>query len=236
MSSTAEALLSRFFFSHLAAGRSNAGPPEVTVGSLSRWVFSFFLSTGGIAILAALDSSIFFSLPFALDAAVVILVAHHRDLFWLYPLIVDPASLVGAASTYWIGWKIGEDGLEHFVPKHRLKAVQRRVRQSGAFGLAALDLVPPPFPFTPIILVSGALQVDPKRFFVTLAGVRVIRFGGEAVLALYYGDVIVQWLKSETVRTIAGVVFVLVLVGAGISAYRLIRSTSAQRRARSVRA
>ncbi len=206
------------------------------MGSLWRWVFSFFLSTAGVAVLAALDSSIFFSLPFAIDAAVVILVAHHRDLFWLYPLIVDPASLIGAASTYWIGWKIGEDGLEHFIPKNRLKAVQKRVRESGAFGLAALDLVPPPFPFTPIILVSGALHVNTKRFFATLAGVRVIRFGGEAVLALYYGDVIVQWLKSETVRTIAGVIFFLVLVGAAISAYRLVRSTSSRRHARSVRA
>ena len=37
--------------------------------------------------LAALDSSILFSPPFAFDAAAVILPSQHRDLFWLYPLI-----------------------------------------------------------------------------------------------------------------------------------------------------
>ncbi len=206
------------------------------MGALVRWIFSFFLSTWGIAVLAALDSSILFSLPFAIDAAVVLLAAQHRDLFWLYPLIVVPTSIVGALSTYWIGWKLGEEGLEHFVAARRLKGVQQRVRRSRAFALAALDLIPPPFPFTPVILVSGALDVKPKPFFLMLAGVRVVRFGGEAVLALFYGDVIVAWLKSETVRTIAGVLFVLVVAGAGISIYRLLKSTSHRRASKSVRA
>jgi membrane protein YqaA with SNARE-associated domain len=209
---------------------------EVNVGGLSRWLFGFFLSTWGITILAALDSSILFSVPFAIDAAVVILAAQHRDLFWLYPLIVVPSSLLGAATTYWIGWKIGEEGLQLFVPRQRLKRIHDRVRSSGAFALPALDLIPPPFPFTPIILVSGALEVAPRRFFLTLAAVRVVRFGAEAVLALFYGDVIMLWLESETVRTIAGILFVLVLAGAAISSYRLVRSTARRGRPRSVRA
>ncbi len=204
------------------------------MGSVTRWVFGIFLSTWGIGVLAALDSSILFSLPFALDGAIIILAAQHRDLFWLYPLIVVPASLVGAASTYWLGRKIGEEGLQHFVPKQRLDRIHDRVRQSGAFALAALDLNPPPFPFTPFILVSGALEVAPRKFFMTLGGVRVIRFGGEAALALFYGGLIVTWLQSETVRTVAGLLFVLVLIGAGISSYRLIRSTSRRGRTRSV--
>ncbi len=206
------------------------------MGALSRWIFNFFLSTWGISILAVLDSSVLFSLPFALDGAVVLLVAQHRDLFWLYPVIVVPSSLIGAASTYWLGRRLGEEGLERFVHSRRLRRVQRRVHNAGAVGLVALDLIPPPFPFTPFLLVSGALAVDARRFFLTLAAVRVIRFGGEAVLALLYGDVIVSWLQSETARTIAGALFVLVLVGAGISSYRLLRSTSRSRGERSVRA
>jgi anaerobic selenocysteine-containing dehydrogenase/membrane protein YqaA with SNARE-associated domain len=134
----------------------------VSVGGLTRWLFGFFLSTWGVAVLAALDSSIVFSLPFAIDAAVIILAAQHRDLFWLYPLIVVPASLGGAAITYWIGWKIGEEGLHRFVPRRRLDRVHNRVRHSGAFALAALDLIPPPFPFTPIVLAAGALDVAPR--------------------------------------------------------------------------
>lgn len=81
----------------------------------------------------------------------------------------------------------------------------------------------------------GALDVAPRKFFLTLAGARVVRFGGEA-LALFYGDVIASWLESGTVRTIAGVLFGLVIAGAVFSSYRLIRSTAGRRKPRSVRA
>ena len=118
----------------------------------------------------------------------------------------------------------------------RLDGIRRRVRRSGAFALAALDLLPPPFPFTPVILVSGALDVNPRKFFATLAGARVIRFGGEAVLALLYGDVFLEWLESDTVKVVAGAAFLLLLVGAGISAYRLFRSTGRRHGARAARA
>jgi hypothetical protein len=84
--------------------------------------------------------------------------------------------------------------------------------------------------------MSGALRIEPRRFFLTLAGVRLIRFGGETALALVYGRAIVSWLESETVRTVAGTVIVLVFLGAAFSSYRLLRSTSGGRSPRSVRA
>lgn len=204
------------------------------MGFLSRWLFSFFLSTGGIAVLAALDSSILFSLPFALDAALILMVAQHRDLFWVYPLIVIPPSLAGAALTYWMGHKLGEEGLQRFIPARRLDRVREKARRSGAFALAALGLVPPPFPFTPVVLVSGALNVDARKFFLTLAGVRAVRFGGEAVLALLYGRALITWLESDTVKVVAGTIFLILLIGAAISAYRLFRSTAQHRGARAL--
>lgn len=205
------------------------------MGSFSHWLFSFFLSTPGIIVLAALDASVLFSLPFALDAALVIMVARNREMALLYPLLVIPASLAGSAFTFWIGHKAGEEGLKRLVPRSRLERIEKRIRASGAFALASSGLIPPPFPFTPFVLASGALEVDRKVFFVTLAVARVIRFGLETVLAVRYGHALVRWLESDTVTTVAGVMFALVLVGVGVSAYRLLRS-SKQRPARSVRA
>jgi hypothetical protein len=48
---------------------------------LTNWLLSIFLSPVGLLVLGALDSSVFVSAPFALDAAVVVLVAQHRDQF-----------------------------------------------------------------------------------------------------------------------------------------------------------
>jgi len=78
-----------------------------------------------------------------------------------------------------------------------LVQVRARVKQSGAIALAVLDLIPPPFPFTPFVLAAGALEVKARTFFVTLVVCRLLRFGGEAALALVYGDRIVSWFDSD---------------------------------------
>ena len=92
----------------------------------------------------------------------------------MVPLIAVGGSLAGAALTFWAGGRIGENGLERYVPAARLDRVRRRIKRSGAIALAVLDLVPPPFPFTPAVLSVGALEVKASTFFVTLAIVTIV--------------------------------------------------------------
>ena len=82
------------------------------VRSLSRWLVGLFASPLGVFVLAALDSTLFFSLPFGIDAVVIILAARMRDRAWIVPLCATAGSLAGAALTFWMGVKIGEKGLE----------------------------------------------------------------------------------------------------------------------------
>ncbi len=49
--------------------------------------------------------------------------------FWLYPILATAGSVTGAAVTYWIGHKIGEVGLERFVPASRLERFRTRVQK-----------------------------------------------------------------------------------------------------------
>jgi len=165
--------------------------------ALSHGLIALFASPAGVVVLAALDSTLFFSLPFGIDAAVIILAARLGAWWWLVMLLATGGSLAGAALTFWMGVTIGEQGLERWVPRRRLARVRTRVRESGAITLAVLDLIPPPFPFTPFVLAAGALEVDTRTFFVTLAGCRALRFGLEAALALVYGRRILTWLDSD---------------------------------------
>jgi membrane protein DedA with SNARE-associated domain len=129
--------------------------------------------------------------------------------------------------------KIGERGLERYIPPKRLKNTRKRVRQSGAVALAMLDLIPPPFPFTPFMLAAGALEVNPTTFFTTLTACRIIRFGGEALLARIYGRQILAWLDSDLVHDIVGGCIIVAAVLTVVSTVRLVRSsTSAARRHR----
>src|SRR5258707_9339812 len=148
--------------------------------SFSTWIIAVFTSPVGIVVLSALDSTVFFSLPFGIGAAVIILAARLHELGWIVPLLATAGSTAGAALTFWMGARIGDNGLERWIASRRLKSIRRRVRESGAIALAILDLIPPPFPFTPFVLAAGALEVSAKTFFITLAACRILRFGGEA--------------------------------------------------------
>lgn len=174
----------------------------------------FFLSLPGVVALAALDSTFFFTLPLGIDAAVVILAARGGAYVWLTPLLASSGSLAGAAFTYWTGLKIGESGLGHLASEKWVERIKRRLQGSAA-TLAALDLVPPPFPFSLFVLGAGAAKTDRRKFFVTLAGCRLLRFGVEALLGLRYGGHALRWIESETVeRVVAAVVVVAIAAGA----------------------
>ena len=189
----------------------------------------FFLSWWGVFLLAALDSSMLFFLPFGIDTLVIYLTARQEDLFWLYPVLATAGSLTGAAVTFWIGLKAGEVGLERLVPATRLERLRDRVRQSGAVAMAIPALLPPPFPLTPFILTCGALKVDRWRFFATFGAVRLLRFGTEAALAVIYGRSILRVLQSDSFRAVVIGFVVVAVVGTIASAVLLWRQTRMRR-------
>jgi|SRR5690349_16019670 membrane protein YqaA with SNARE-associated domain len=198
--------------------------------SLSGWIIAAFASPVGVVVLAALDSTLFFSLPLGIDAAVVILSARMRDLWWLVPLLATSGSIAGAALTFWMGVKIGEKGLDRWVPERRLDQFRSRIREKGAVALAILDLIPPPFPFTLSVLAAGALEVDARTFFVTLVVCRIFRFGLEALLAIVYGRSILSWLDSDLFHDIVAFFTLLAVVLTTISIVKIARSARPARR------
>jgi membrane protein YqaA with SNARE-associated domain len=192
---------------------------------LTRWVLSLFLSPIGVVALAALDSTLFFSLPLGIDTVIIILSARAKGFAWAIPLLATAGSVAGAALTFWMGKKIGEKGLDRYAPKKRLDRIRTKIKDSGAIALAVLDLIPPPFPFTVFVLAAGALEVQPGVFFVTLAICRLIRFGLEAWLAVIYGRRIIRWLDSDLFHDIVGFCIAIAIVLTAFSIYKLWRST-----------
>jgi len=197
--------------------------------SLFQSVFSFFLTWWGAFLIAALDASMLFFLPFGVDAVVIYMSARDEEWFWIYPLMATAGSIVGAAGTFWIGRKLGEVGLERYVPERRLERMRCRVRDSGAIALAIPALMPPPFPLTPFILTCGALNVNPWRFFATFGAVRLLRYGAEALLALRYGRGILRVLQSDTFQMVIAGFVVIAIVGSIVSVVLLWRSSHQSR-------
>jgi membrane protein YqaA with SNARE-associated domain len=190
----------------------------------------YFLTPPGLVVLAALDSSLVFFLPLGIDFVVIILAAKRPELFWLYAILATMGSVIGAAVTFWIGRKVGEHGLAKLLKPSRLERVQARVGQSAAVTVASLAIIPPPFPFTAFVLTSGAWRLNASTFFVTLAGVRALRFAAEGGLAAYYGRGILRWMRSTTFTVTVGAMTAIAIIGTIVSAVAVYRGTKDHKR------
>lgn len=188
-------------------------------------ILGYFLTPAGVVLMGVLDASMVFFLPLGIDFVIIVMTARKPELFWLYALLATVGSLIGAAGTYWVGKKAGEKGLTRFVNERRLERLKARV-SSGGLVIAGLALIPPPFPFTPFVLASGALGMNPWTFFGALAAARAFRFGIEGALAFRYGSQILRWMKTPTFQAIVGVLIALAVLGTIISAVMAYRSSA----------
>jgi membrane protein YqaA with SNARE-associated domain len=188
-------------------------------------IFGVLMNWWGLWLISALDSTMLFFLPLAVDIAVIVLSSRAHEMFWVYPIIAASGSLCGAAVTYYIGYRVGDAGLERFISPGRLSRVRKKVKAKGAIAIAVLDLVPPPFPFTAFILAAGALEVSVPRFFFWLGVTRLFRFGVEGVLAYFYGRQIINWFNTDAFEYIATFLFALAILGTTLATIGVIRST-----------
>jgi membrane protein YqaA with SNARE-associated domain len=187
--------------------------------------FGVFLTWWGPFVLGALDASLVFFMPFGVDALVIYLAARDENLFWIYPLLAAAGSVLGAATTFWIGHKAGEVGLDRLVSRRHLDRLRCQVRDKGAIALALPAIIPPPFPLTPLVLTCGALKVDPTRFFLTFAAMRLLRFSIGAALARIYGRGILRVLESDQFQMVVVGFIVLAVLGTIVSAVIFWRNT-----------
>ena len=193
--------------------------------SLFNSLLGYFLTPGGLVLMGALDSSLIFFLPLGIDFVVIILTARNPQLFWMYALLATLGSVIGAAGTFWLGRKVGEHGLSRLIKPGRLKRIEQRIGKRAAVSVAALAIIPPPFPFTAFVLTSGACRLNPWHFFLTLAGVRLVRFTVESALAARYGRGLLAYMNSQAFTITVGVLAALAIVGTIVSAVTVYRST-----------
>jgi len=187
-------------------------------------IFGLFLSPLGVLILSLLDSTMVFFLPAAIDTAVIVMSARNPELFWLYPILAMTGSVAGSMLTFELGHKLGEAGLKRFIPERKLKRVKHKIDHRGVVVMGMTAVLPPPFPLTPFVLTSGALGLDKKKFFLTLASMRLLRFGTESLLALTFGRrILLRWIRSDSFEYMMSAIVVMALVGTVITVVQLAR-------------
>ena len=179
----------------------------------------FFISLGGVGLLllGALDSSFLF-LPLGNDLLIVLLSSQHHSHMPYYVSMAALGSVIGVFVTESASRKGGEAGLEGRVSARRLRYVQRQVTNHAGLMLALACMMPPPFPFTVFVIVAAALQYPRVKLLSIVAAARFARFLIEGLLAIRYGERILQLAKTPVVQ---GIIIAIVVVSIGGSAWSI---------------
>jgi membrane protein YqaA with SNARE-associated domain len=166
----------------------------------------------GILLLGILDASLLF-FPLGIDLLLVGLTARHHDRWFFYAAMATIGSVIGCFTTDWIGRKGGEAGLEKRLSKRRFQFIQKRVQGSAGVALAVASVAPPGFPFTPVVLVAAALKYPRVKLLAIVAVFRLVRFTGEALLAVRFGRRVLKVAESKTAETAIFAVVMISLAG-----------------------
>ena len=150
---------------------------------------------GGLFVVTFFDSSVL-SFPFFPDAVLIELCIANHALMLYYAAMAAIGSLSGSLVLYFLAEKAGEA----FFHKHaggKAEKIKQWVDDNGFLSAFLPALLPPPFPFKPFVLAEGVFQVPPRTFILAILLGRALRYGGEGILAVRYGDAALGYLKSH---------------------------------------
>lgn len=178
----------------------------------------------GLFLMSALDSS-FLVLPFGNDLLLIALVSSNREgLSWIAYVIVSAiGSVVGVFIIDLLMRKTGEKGLERFISQKRIEKIKAKLENKAGVTVFVATLIPPPFPFTPAVMTASALQSPRNQLLVAVFLGRLLRFGFEAVLALYFGRQVIAFMNSDVVTYIVYGLIGIAIVLSSLSVLRWLK-------------
>jgi membrane protein YqaA with SNARE-associated domain len=172
------------------------------MGGFVNWIQGFALELGGpgLFIVACLDSS-FVSLPEINDILLVWMVTRDESRMLYYAACSTLGSIAGCLMLYLLGRKGDQWVMSKFHPE-RIERTMGAFRKYGLLAVLVPSLLPPPAPFKVFVLLSGIAGIRPGRFVSAIAIGRGVRYFGEGLLAVWYGDRAIEFLR-ENGRSVA---------------------------------
>jgi membrane protein YqaA with SNARE-associated domain len=199
--------------------------------SITRSIFRFFRRLGvfGLFLLSALDSS-FLVLPFGNDLLLIALVSSNRQGWeWIAYVIVSAlGSVVGVFVIDLLMRNAGEKGLQRFISEEKIEKLKSKLENKMGITVFVATLIPPPFPFTPAVMTASALQCSRGKLLAAVFAGRLVRFGVEAVLALYFGRQVIAFINSDVVTYIVYGLMGIAVVLSTLSVLRWLKRNKLQ--------
>jgi membrane protein YqaA with SNARE-associated domain len=183
-------------------------PHFVVSDSVWKWIHG--LGGPGLILLGLSDNTPFVSAPPGSADICVILLAAHRPEWWAYyAFMTTLGEVLGGYLTYRLSKKGGQQTLERKVGKARAEIIYKAFEKLGSITVLAGALLPPPFPFTTVLMTAGVMQYPRKKFLPALIAGRAVRFFAEAGLGRIYGQQMIGFFS----RNYRSLVYLLIAMG-----------------------
>ena len=142
------------------------------------WKWIHDLGVPGLLLLGILDNAPFLSTPAGgVDAIVILLAWHNRGWWAFYALMAIVGEVIGGYLTYRFAEKSGEETLEKKFGKARVVQVYKWFERRGTGGVVMVGaILPPPFPYTPVLTAAGVMHYPKSKFLPALVVGRSVRF------------------------------------------------------------
>jgi membrane protein YqaA with SNARE-associated domain len=184
------------------------------VKAFASWIYGVALAIGGPGIfaIAFLDSS-FISLPQINDILVVLMVTQYKAWMPYYAAMATLGSVAGCYVIYYLAERGGEAFLRKRLQKGQIERALALYKRHGVLALVIPALLPPPAPFKLFVLMAGVAEVPRMKFVLSIAGARGLRYVILGFLAIWYGDVALELMRTRG-REVALVLVGLIVLGA----------------------
>ena len=185
-----------------------------------------YVAAPAMIIIGALDSSLL-SLPEINDYLVVGRCFKYPTAAFYFPLFAAIGSVIGCNILYSIVRRGGPAVLRKRFPVQSIKRVERAYERFGFLAIGIPAVLPPPLPFKIFVATAGALEYPRWKFLLTVMIARSVRYYVEGILAVFYGQRVLLFLKDNGLL-ILSIVGALILIGGVIYLLRWRRSANVE--------
>ena len=183
---------------------------------LEEYVISvpLYIAAPAMVLIGALDSSLL-SLPEINDYLVVGRCYKYPSAAFYFPLFAALGSVLGCLLLYTIMRRGGQALLRKRFKPESIQRVERAYARFGVFAIAIPAILPPPLPFKIFVATAGTLEYPRWKFLLTVMIARSVRYYVEGVLAVFYGQRVLLFMKDNglvilSIVATLGVIAVLV--------------------------
>jgi membrane protein YqaA with SNARE-associated domain len=177
------------------------------------WIQGFALALGGpgLFLIGYLDSS-FLSFPEVNDLLVILMVTEHKERLLYYSMMATLGSVAGCLTLYYVARRGGQAFMRKRFKAHHVERGLQLFQKYGLLVVIVPALLPPPAPFKIFVLLAGVAAIPVWQFTTAVFIARFVRYAGEGLLAVFYGERAAAFLKDHATEAglwLSGIALVL---------------------------